>query len=886
MILRRIAVQNFRKLVEPVVIENLSDKLVIIVGDNEEGKSTLLQAIRSCFFDKHNMTGERAQSFQPYNSSTRPEVRVEFEINGKPYKLFKAFCYRPQAELTTPTGVLLGSAAEEELARILRFTAPQRASRSASDHEHEGIFGMFWVEQGKSYTGLQPTADGRSTIQQALQQEVGDVLGGKRGQKILAEVTNMRNELLTATGRPKGEYAKATDRLLEIQAELATVEIALNDYGRKLEDLERCRARQRRYEADRTMEHAEERLQHARESFDRIAALQGTLQHAETELAKTTAEHNLAANRAGQRNRLLSEVDSTKRRAEQLQTTWDAKQDSLAKARQQVESGEKQLLHAAKRFEGAAAAHSLATASELLARSQAELERSLARERDALLAKAKAEHSLEAASGIGIEKKDITRLKHLNDEVTKARGRIEALATNVKIDLETGVKARIGRAAVVSGAENRITEATTIDIPDCARIKIVPGGDIADPLAESKNAQEKLQRALNELGVSKFAEAEARLEDRQNLLNEAKKYQELVAAHAPEGLEVLQGTNAELRGEITRLAEQVGAKPKSLKHSVSAVKDAQRELDMAEVEHKRLERRIKQAREDLAAAQTDEAGCKASFESEEHRFHELEERLAEERKKVSDSDLQNAVLEASQRVATAERTATAARMVLEAANPESAKLELEAAGDALKQLVESMRALSDRVIRVESDLRASGAQGLGERSQQLEGELNVATAVASTLERRAKAVELLHHVLTEAEKKAKEIFLRPVTSRVQPYLKLLLPGSELRLSEEMDIIGLRRGDVEEKFASLSIGTREQLAVLTRLAFADLLRENGQPAAVLLDDAIVFADDDRFTRMIHILRKAAEKTQILIFTCRERDYLAAGAPILRLADCRA
>ena len=103
---------------------------------------------------------------------------------------------------------------------------------------------MFWVEQGKSYTGLQPTADGRSTIQQALQQEVGDVLGGKRGQKILAEVTNMRNELLTATGRPKGEYAKATDRLLEIQAELATVEIALNDYGRKLEDLERCRARQ------------------------------------------------------------------------------------------------------------------------------------------------------------------------------------------------------------------------------------------------------------------------------------------------------------------------------------------------------------------------------------------------------------------------------------------------------------------------------------------------------------------------------------------------------------------------------------------------------------------------------------------------------------------
>jgi uncharacterized protein YhaN len=41
-----------------------------------------------------------------------------------------------------------------------------------------------------------------------------------------------------------------------------------------------------------------------------------------------------------------------------------------------------------------------------------------------------------------------------------------------------------------------------------------------------------------------------------------------------------------------------------------------------------------------------------------------------------------------------------------------------------------------------------------------------------------------------------------------------------------------------------IGTREQLAVLTRLGFVDLLREQGQPAAVVLDDALVYADDSR------------------------------------------
>ncbi|MGH8568217.1 MAG: AAA family ATPase, partial [Gammaproteobacteria bacterium] len=45
MYIRRIAVRNFRKLVTPVVIEELGDGVTVIAGDNEEGKSTLLDAI-------------------------------------------------------------------------------------------------------------------------------------------------------------------------------------------------------------------------------------------------------------------------------------------------------------------------------------------------------------------------------------------------------------------------------------------------------------------------------------------------------------------------------------------------------------------------------------------------------------------------------------------------------------------------------------------------------------------------------------------------------------------------------------------------------------------------------------------------------------------------
>ena len=92
--------------------------------------------------------------------------------------------------------------------------------------------------------------------------------------------------------------------------------------------------------------------------------------------------------------------------------------------------------------------------------------------------------------------------------------------------------------------------------------------------------------------------------------------------------------------------------------------------------------------------------------------------------------------------------------------------------------------------------------------------------------------------------------------RLQPYLELLFPTTNLLLDEDgLEIKSLRRGNVEEPFTSLSIGAREQIAVLARLALADLLREKGRPVALILDDALVNCDDDRFKRMGTALRRA-------------------------------
>ena len=106
------------------------------------------------------------------------------------------------------------------------------------------------------------------------------------------------------------------------------------------------------------------------------------------------------------------------------------------------------------------------------------------------------------------------------------------------------------------------------------------------------------------------------------------------------------------------------------------------------------------------------------------------------------------------------------------------------------------------------------------------------------------------------------------------------------MDEDLNITGMSRlAGYEESFDHLSMGTQEQIAVLVRLAFAEMLIDQGAPAAVILDDALVFSDDQRMGLMFDILSHAAKRVQILIFTCREQLFEGLGAhqPRLSAAD---
>ena len=87
-----------------------------------------------------------------------------------------------------------------------------------------------------------------------------------------------------------------------------------------------------------------------------------------------------------------------------------------------------------------------------------------------------------------------------------------------------------------------------------------------------------------------------------------------------------------------------------------------------------------------------------------------------------------------------------------------------------------------------------------------------------------------------------------------------------------------RGTEAGDFDTLSFGAREQMGVISRLAYADLLKEAGRPTLIILDDALVHSDERRLAQMKRVLFDAAQRHQVLLFTSHPAHWRDMGVAL--------
>lgn len=875
--LRRIEIRDFRKLGH-VVVDGLEDGLNVIVGDNEAGKSTVLAALRAALFERHRISGDVANAMLPYNQAVRPEIAIDFEVAGRAWRLRKAFCQKPEAELRGPGERYLNDDAEERLATLLGFTHPGRGG--SKPEEHQGIYGLCWVDQGAAHRSLGVGA-GRESVASALESEVGQMVGGERGRALLAKAEERRNAAWTQTGRPRGILKSLQEEMASLGAERDGLRSRLAGLHEKVEKLGAVHAAIERIEREERLPRAVAALEKARADASRVDEVRAACAQAGAEARRAERERDNVAERSAARQSLVAKV--TRAKAELAEAERAAEQ---ARTMSAGRDGAVRLAH--ERLAVARAAH--ATAVDEAATTEAALGRrrdlETLRGLEAQLALAEAAErkrraAAARAANISITKAQVADLERIEAECARARYQLEAASVRIEFRPEDSAVVAVDGLPHPAESELLLTRDASLHLGGFGTLTVRPGGGVEALAHAAERLDAAFADALRAVRAESVAAAANALRARDDATRDADAERKAVEAAAPRGLDPLRDETDRLRSSVgqplppdvsDRLATATPSVLADRRRAVTEARDAVRGIE-SDVEDLRTVR-------DQAAT---EAATLVERAAAARRDHEAGLReLAEVRARSTDDELATQVAEAVASLATALEVETATRAAADSVDPGS-ELLLQKAERAERSVREDLERQRQAQRELEVELRTLGRDGLGEQLAEVEGKLERVRLQAEAKEREGSAARLLHETLLEAQSESKDRWLGPVRERVRPYLRLIQPDTEVVLNEDtLELTGFVRGGHQEPFTALSVGAREQVAVITRLALAEILLGSGKPSAVILDDALVNTDEARLERMHLVLHRAARNLQILVLTCRERDFAQSGAPIRRMA----
>ena len=889
--LRTLSVNQFKRFTKPTRLGELSDGLNLVVGPNELGKSTLLDALRAVLFERYSSRARPIVALQNDRSGAAPVVELVFEVNGAEYTLTKRFVKSAYARLRCPDGTLLeADVAEAELRNLLGFA--EAGSRGASS-ETLGMWGVLWVQQGQSFNKPDLPDSARANLSAGLESEVGTVLGGRRGRELPQVIEQRRGELITEARRqPRGEYKDARDHITELEQRFSQQQQLQEAMSNTLEQLATAEARLKRLDDGNQDQIDQTELTQARDQLAEAMRRESQLEAAHSELQNRQGQLNQAQRAQSERASLLAELADDQQQLHQERERLQELQRYERESSAPLEALRQTVADAEAAVEAAEQSEAKWRSTLYLITRSAELSDLLRRQSDVAAVQQRRNDAQRRAEQIQVTDESLQRIRQAANTADQAKAQLSVATTRISFDIPSDRLAGIEAAGAPLIDPPTTIEAVgpvEIAIPERGRILIDPAlADRDQLLYAEREAQAELRAALREAGAQSLAEAEILRDQRRDLeADSIAAQQELERLAPPGGALALQNQIDELRQWQESLpSEYQTAELPERDHAEAMLHSAQTEL-----ENKRDEVRIARAAvEERGKAVEKRRGevlqVQIAVGSQTEIIQRREKKLRRDAEIAPDDQLA-AATDAAERAAVEQQQVVSA---LEEDGSAGARPQLEARikrlESAIEQRANSRSDSRTEIARLHERIELHDSVGIDEAIEHTQDGLEQATRQRDRFEREIKVLDLLGETLRAAESEAKERYLAPVLNRVRPYLQMLFPNAEISMDEDLKIIGMsRRAGYEEPFDHLSMGTQEQIAVLVRLAFAEMLIDQGAPAAVILDDALVFSDDQRMGLMFDILSHAAQRVQIVVFTCREQLFEGLGAhqPQLAPAD---
>ncbi len=864
--IRSITLSNVRRFAgQTATISGIGDGISVIAERNEFGKSTFFDALHALFFMAHRTTDKTVKSLQPLRQGGAVTVMADLDLAKGRFRIEKRFLSRPMARVTDlGTGALIAQDDEAE-AWIAGLT----------DQGLRGPTGLLWVRQGATTLASGDRSENarhlteRRNLLSSVAGEIDLMTGGQRMDRVRDRCMAELDALASSTGKPK-----AGGRWRALRDEMAELTATVTDLTAK------CRA-------------LSDALQQRREIEVRLAALEDTGARAVRQTALTAAQTAMAAadahaarlsdaaqqvelatlhqrDRAGRLASLVKAIAATvtARRTATDQTGAEAELAGRVAAAQTEETKALDDLNAAT-AEVKRLRDRLTTLRQQAAKSVARTRRAelAARLADAEQQRAAVEQAEATLAANRATPDRITTLDRAIADLAQARAVAAAQAVTLTLQYDGPARVKRNGADLPEGV-TALTGRTALDLPGIGTLTVDPGaaGQLTDA-SKLDRATAAVAAALTACGAASPEAAHQAQRDRQEAENAGRLAKTVLASLAPDGLAALRAVWAatvDAAGDDAGIAEPEGD-PATLDLALSNAEAAE---DEARLRADAVRKTVAALTADRAAARMGAALALTAQEEAEAAAGDPASRATRLAEAEADAAQAGANLKAAE-VLRDTITANAPDII-------TARAELSRATSVVGQIDREVKTLREERARLAGMIQTQADQAIEERLAEAQGALDAVTEREARTAADVAALIHLRDVLEAVRTEAQDAYFGPVQRELQPLLAILASDAALTFDPDSLLPGaLARQGAEEPVETLSGGTQEQIAILTRLAFARLFAKAGRPVPVILDDALVHTDDDRIVRMFTALHRVAADQQVIVFTCRQMAFQALG-----------
>jgi DNA repair exonuclease SbcCD ATPase subunit len=860
--LHSITLVDYRGITDATV--DFGSGVTIVEGPNEIGKSSIHQAITQLRTDKAGSRKASVKDTQPVGSDVGPQVELHLSTGEYEVRYRKRWLRQPFTELNVLKPVpeqISGDEAHERFLSIL------------DDTVDVDLLDALDVAQGRSLAQA-PLAEIKA-LHGALNES------GEEPADHDAFLDRVETEYLkyfTAKGKPTGELRKlaeevpaAEERFGELDERSRELDAFVDRHARAAERLESVRAQ---------LSSAVTELDEVEEAAKAVSGLRTELDRA-VELAESAGREQQRAEEVRDRRlALVSEATAAEEAVQAAEETLDElvasqkeRDADFAAAKKALEARQTELDRARSDAKSASAALAQARAR----REVSELRKRLTNIREQERRATEAQATIES---ITVDAEDVEGLSGLVTEVRIAENARTAAAAQIVARRLGGTDVSVDGTPLPEGTAEEFAVVTDmrVHIDSVVDITVRPGQSPAEIDRAVESAQAGLDAELERLGVESLDQARQRAEERagaEAVLAEANStLRVLIGSDDRAGLDSALSRAEHLAGESAE-SNEAGTEPAGIdaletavESTAAAVDDAQEAVDTA---REALER----SRTDRDEARVAAVRAQTTHEQATTTAQTLNARLAADRESNSDESLDEGLTDAKTQAQEREDAVASARTRYEASDPETLEMRLQNARGLLESKQKQQESDRQEVDRLAALIDDRAGEGIYDKLKDAEESLESLRSRLTRLRRQADAIGLLRETVLAHKEEAQRKYVAPFKEQIERLGRVIFGQClSVEISEDLEIVSRTLNGRTVAFDSLSGGTKEQLALIGRLAVATLVDESSG-APVILDDAFGFADEKRLAALNVILGNVGRSAQVILLTCQPGRFGAIG-----------